>query len=79
MAQRILAAGYSVVVDAAFLKQSDRARFHAWAMAEQVQFGIVDCQADEATRRNRIQDRFHAGGDASDADLSVLEQQPQNA
>lgn len=75
LARGILRAGYGVVVDAAFLKHSDRKRFHLLAVELGVPFAILDCHGDEQTLRQRISDRMRNNGDASDADLRVLENQ----
>lgn len=75
LAQQILHAGYSVVVDAAFLRRADRTRFHQLAISENASFQILTFAADEQTLRQRIQSRQAMGSDASDADLAVLDQQ----
>lgn len=74
-AREILRAGFSVVVDAAFLKRVDRDRFHSMAKEENASFLILDFQADESILRRRIIDRSQARNDVSDADISVLEKQ----
>jgi aminoglycoside phosphotransferase family enzyme/predicted kinase len=73
--RELLQAGFSVVVDATFLKQSDRQAFHAIAAAEKVQFHILDFQADESTLRERITTRNQARKDASEATILVLDRQ----
>ncbi len=74
-ARKILQAGFSAVVDAAFLKHADRQRFQSMAKENNVSFQILTFHADEATLRRRVTDRSLARNDASDADLSVLERQ----
>jgi uncharacterized protein len=74
-AKGILQAGYSVVVDATFLKLADRTRFHQLAIEQNVRFRILSFEADEQTLRQRIVARQATGKDASDADIAVLEQQ----
>ncbi|MEM9588945.1 MAG: AAA family ATPase, partial [Planctomycetota bacterium] len=78
LASGILRDGYSVVIDATFLKSTDRERFHHLAIRERVAFAILDCHADLPTLRQRIVDRMAAGEDVSDADLSVLDLQVQS-
>jgi len=73
--REILQAGFSVVVDATFLKHADRQRFQAMAQEENASFQIVNFYADDAILRRRITDRSLARNDASDADLSILERQ----
>ncbi len=75
IATGILRAGYPVVVDATFLKQSERALFQKLAHAEGATFAILNCHTDEQTLRQRIADRLAQNSDASDADISVMEQQ----
>ncbi|TWU46688.1 bifunctional aminoglycoside phosphotransferase/ATP-binding protein [Rubripirellula reticaptiva] len=74
-ASQILRAGYSVIIDATFLRQRDRERFHELATSEGVPFAILDCHSDEQTLRQRVADRMSQNQDASDADLRVLEHQ----
>jgi predicted kinase len=74
-AQSILQSGFSVVIDAAFLRQTDRQQFQELAKQERVAFHILAFDADEATLRKRVVDRGLAHNDASDADLAVLERQ----
>ncbi|QDV26498.1 bifunctional aminoglycoside phosphotransferase/ATP-binding protein [Aureliella helgolandensis] len=71
----ILRAGYSVVVDATFLKRNDRQLFKSTADSEGVRFAILDCHADEQTLRQRVADRVAKNNDASDANIRVLEEQ----
>ncbi len=72
MAEVALRAGWSVVVDAAFLRRRDRELFRDTAAACSAGFGILACAASTAELRRRIAART---GDASEADLAVLEQQ----
>ncbi len=71
----LLAEGWSVVVDAAFLRHHEREAFSALAAAVQCPFGILACEAPPAELRRRIRARQTEGQDASEATLSVLEQQ----
>jgi len=75
LAESVLRAGYSVIVDATFLKKPHRDSFRQLAERLQVGWGIVDCTADVDTLRNRITQRQAENRDASDADLDVLEKQ----
>lgn len=74
-AEKILAAGYSVVLDAAFLKLVHRRMAYEMAQKLKIDFAIVDCNADLATLRQRLIERASTGCDASDADIRVLEMQ----
>lgn len=75
LAQAIVAAGYPVIVDAAFLRQAERAAFRQLATDSQILFVILDFQAPTETLRQRIVARGQAGIDASEATLAVLERQ----
>jgi aminoglycoside phosphotransferase family enzyme/predicted kinase len=68
-----LEAGYSMIADGTFLKREERLAFQRLAEELKVPFVILDFQAPEATLRERISRREAKGGDASEADLSVLE------
>lgn len=74
-AEAILRAGHPVVVDAAFLKQWQRARLEDVAQRRGVALRIVDCAAETATLRERVQARRERGGDPSEATTDVLEHQ----
>jgi aminoglycoside phosphotransferase family enzyme/predicted kinase len=70
IARPALRAGYPVILDAAFLRRQERDRAHALARELGVPFGIVDCIAPLPLLRERLQARK---GDASEADIAVLE------
>jgi predicted kinase len=67
-AERLLAEGRRVVVDATFREERHRRVFSAAAVRRGVPVAVLLCQADPGTARGRMA----AGrGDASDADWSV--------
>lgn len=72
LAEAILDAGYSVIVDATFLQRSQREPFKHLAKAKGLNFVILEFVATEHTLRSRLRQRR---GDASDADLTVLKHQ----
>ncbi len=72
LAEEILDAGYSVIVDATFLNSSYIKPFKMIADKKQIPFLILEFGASEQTLRQRIINRKQG---ASDADLAVLEQQ----
>jgi uncharacterized protein len=74
-AESCLRAGFTVVVDAAFLEESDRLRFRNLAARLEVPCAIVSCEADPITLAQRVDDRSKERKDASDATLSVLDEQ----
>ncbi|MCU0926416.1 MAG: AAA family ATPase [Hydrogenophaga sp.] len=71
----LLADGWTVLVDAAFLRAAERAAFAALAQAAGVPFHILACEAPLAVLRQRISERQARGNDASEATAEVLEQQ----
>lgn len=75
LAAEVLAAGYSVIVDATFLKQAQRARFAALAGRLAVPFLLIECTAAPATLEQRLSARSASGTDASEATLDVLRAQ----
>ncbi|MET0075963.1 MAG: AAA family ATPase, partial [Candidatus Thiodiazotropha lotti] len=79
LAAGLLQAGFSVIIDAAFLKGWQRGLFHQLAGRLQVPLLILDCQASRVQLQQRIIARQQQGGDASEADLSVLDLQQSGA
>jgi hypothetical protein len=72
LAGTILNAGYTVIVDAAFLQQHTRTMFQNIAAEAQSQFLILDCQAEAAALQARVAQRASDGVDASEADARIL-------
>ena len=75
LASNMIKNGYSVIVDAAFLKQEQRQPFQLLAESLGVRYNILEITAPPDTLRQRILAREH---DVSDADLAVLEHQLSN-
>jgi len=75
LAQILLAAGWSVIVDAAFLERCRRQAFRALAEDAGLAFSVLAPQATPAQLRARVRRRLAKGRDASEATLAVLEQQ----
>ena len=75
LAETVLQAGYSVIVDATFLKRQQRAMFALLAKELSLPFEILDFHASCETLRERVKHRAAIGYDPSDADLPVLERQ----
>lgn len=75
LARMVLEAGYPVIVDAAFLRRTERDDFRNLAQSLGVRFAILDFQADETVLRGRVAARQQQGRDASEANLEVLERQ----
>jgi hypothetical protein len=79
LASLILDAGFTVLIDAAFLQASQRGLFAELASKKQVDFLILDFYAPEQTLKQRVSERQKSGNDASEATLAVLEHQLQTA
>ncbi len=75
IARAALGSGFSIIVDATFLRAERRQMFRDTAEALRCSFRILDCRAPTALLRERVVKRGAAGGDASEADLTVLEHQ----
>ena len=75
LAGEIVAAGYPVVVDAAFLERWQRDLLRGAAAGLHVPFAILDCPAPEPVLRARVRQRLEGGHDASEATIDVLEHQ----
>ena len=74
-AQAILAAGYTAIVDATFLRRAQRRLFEGWAQAHAVALAILHLEAPESILRERVARRAREGQDASEATPAVLEHQ----
>jgi aminoglycoside phosphotransferase family enzyme/predicted kinase len=68
-----LEAGYSTIIDAAFLRRDERTQAAALARKMGVPFAILDCQAPAAELVERVQARERRRDDASEAGVTVLE------
>jgi hypothetical protein len=75
LAKIIIEAGYTVIVDATFLKRRQRDEFRRLAETLNAPFVILDFVADENVLRTRILAREQQGRDASEAGIAVLEHQ----
>ena len=72
LSKTVINAGYSVIIDAAFLDKDKRDQFKALATSNNAEFFILSFTIPDETLQQRLTQRT---GDASDADLSVLETQ----
>ena len=72
VAAELLEAGWSVVLDGVFGRQTEREAARALARDRGASFRIVWCQAPEAVLRERLRVRQAAGRDLSDAREDVL-------
>lgn len=75
LAEILLNAGYSVTVDATFLRREQRDEQRQLAERCGADFLILDCRAPDELLRQRIQERAATGRDPSEADSSILDYQ----
>ncbi|HEB96036.1 MAG TPA: hypothetical protein ENI96_06370 [Sedimenticola thiotaurini] len=75
LARDLLQAGFPVIVDATFLQRQQREPFYRLAGRLDVPCVILDFRVPEAELRRRVVARARRGGDASEADLTILERQ----
>ena len=75
LATRVVEAGFTVVVDATFLKRAQRDAFRHLAVQLNVPFAILELRAQAETLRRRVVQRSAQADDASEADLAVLHRQ----
>lgn len=75
LARSVVEAGYQPVVDAAFLRTTERAPFRELAQTLGAEFRIFVTDVDQGTLRERLRRRATAGTDASEADEQVLARQ----
>lgn len=78
LAQSALALGYSVVVDATFLRRSHRELFRSLATSLNIPFRILTFVQPQEVLVDRLRERKRRGTDASDADESTLQWQLAN-
>jgi aminoglycoside phosphotransferase family enzyme/predicted kinase len=78
LSRELLDYGFSVLVDATFLKYPDRKRFSDLAKSLDIPFKILDFQNHVSVLEQRIRERKVSGTDASDADVEVLHRQLKN-
>jgi len=79
LAQSVLKAGHNVILDATFLRESDRAAAMALAESDDWPFLIMDVIASPEVMRQRIGQRQALAADASEANRDVLERQIETA
>ena len=73
-ARAALQRGISVIVDAAFSKQAQRAQFHALARAVGADCYLLECLVPEAMLQARLEQRMQTPGVISDGRLEILPQ-----
>lgn len=73
LARGLIAAGFPVIVDAAFLRHAERESFRALAREMDTPFVIASLQTDAALLAERLAQRSIRGHDASEAGMTVFE------
>ena len=79
LAESMLEAGHTVIVDAAFLDRGERNRFRDLAGRVGAPFVIVSTAAARAELQRRLERRQDAGDEPSEADVAVLRYQLEHA
>lgn len=74
-AERLLGAGFSVIVDASFLRGADRQSLAALADRQDLEHAILDTSAQRVALEQRLQKRRFGDKEASEADIEILEYQ----
>jgi predicted kinase len=72
LARGIIVAGFTIIIDAAFVLKTERDSFHALANEMSVPFVIASVQADADLLEERLMLRSNQQNDASEADVAVL-------
>jgi aminoglycoside phosphotransferase family enzyme/predicted kinase len=75
LAHEMLRAGFSVILDATYLKRAERDAARTIAGEGRWRCIVLSCQAAPEELRRRVSHRLQTGKDAAEADLRVLEQQ----
>lgn len=73
LARAVIAAGFPVIIDAAFLLHTERENFRILAQELAVPFVIASLQTDAVLLAERLELRSNRRDDASEADISVLQ------
>jgi aminoglycoside phosphotransferase family enzyme/predicted kinase len=75
LAEEIILADFTVIIDASFLKVIHRDQFRQLALKHGVPFILLHCDASRDALRDRIVQRMESQLDPSEANLSVLQHQ----
>lgn len=79
LAAPVLAGGYHVILDATFLRRTQRDGATRFALDRQVSVIVLDFEADPVVLRERVRLRAARGDDPSEADEAVLDVQMRTA
>ena len=78
-AAAVLDAGFNVIIDASFLRRTDRDGLYSLAERKGAQYVIVAARAGDDELRRRLRRRSTGGAEVSEADIQVLEYQQRKA
>jgi len=78
LAADILQTGFPVIIDATYLKQTQRQAAQQTALAADVPFHIIDCQAPDDVLQARLQQRQETSAEPSDANWEIAQAQQAN-
>jgi aminoglycoside phosphotransferase family enzyme/predicted kinase len=78
-AKALLESGYSVIVDATFIRRRTRKSYLSMAEKLGVPARILSCFCEQKLIEARLRRRKKMGGDPSDADIKVMQQQMKHA
>lgn len=79
LAAELLANRFSVIVDATFLRRSQRNLFQQFAVDQKIPHQLIEFRAHPQILRDRIEKRNRTATDPSDATVEVLDRQLQTA
>ncbi|MDO9094249.1 MAG: AAA family ATPase [Rubrivivax sp.] len=79
MAAPVVDAGCIAILDATFLRHAHREAARRWAAQRGLPFAVLDFPAAPVLLRQRLRERAARGGDASEADVQVLDMQLRTA
>jgi aminoglycoside phosphotransferase family enzyme/predicted kinase len=74
-AERLLGAGFSVIIDASFLRRADRQLLVSLADRQNLDHAILDTSAERVALEQRLRNRSVEDQEVSEADIHVLEHQ----
>jgi aminoglycoside phosphotransferase family enzyme/predicted kinase len=76
-AERSLSDGRSAILDASFIRRTDRVRAHELAARFGARFYIIDCTCPDDVARHRLLERMSRGNDPSDGRWDIFLKQKQ--
>ncbi|QEQ97937.1 AAA family ATPase [Neptunomonas concharum] len=75
LSRSLLQSGYSVIVDATFIRKRTRVSYADLAQSLEIPLRIISCHCEQKLIEARLKRRQAQGGDASDADIKVMQDQ----